>query len=120
MVLLDIGFEGSVLSRSQARRRAGISKRDNVVVDKVFAVAGSVGVKLAFRDLLAVMPGYRHFLPMKVKVGRFDDFLPDGEEFTSGRIIFGLQKDQGRAVFADSGRLFAEIAPADVGTLLWV
>ena len=120
MVLLDIGFEGPVLTRPETRRRAGISKRDDVVVDKVFAVAGGVGVKLAFRDLLAVMPGYRHFLPMKVKVGSFDDSLPDGEELASCRIIFRLQKDQGRAVFADSGRLFAEIAPADVGTLLWV
>src|SRR6478609_8568408 len=66
------------------------------------------------------MPGYRHFLPMKVKVGSFDDSLPDGEELAGCRIIFRLQKDHGRTVFADSGRLFAEIAPADVGTLLWV
>src|SRR6476660_628150 len=120
MVLLDIGFEGPVLSCSETRRGAGISKRDDVIIDEVFAVAGGVSIKFAFRDLLAVMPGYRHFLPMKVKVGRFDDFLPDGEELASSRIIFRLQKDQGRAVFADSGRLFAEIAPADVGTLLWV
>src|SRR2546429_1707424 len=118
MVLLDISFEGPVLSCSQTRRRAAFPKRNDVVVDKVFAVAGGVGVKLAFRDLLSVMPGHRHFLPMKVKVGRTDDFLPDGEELASCRIIFRLQKDQGRAVFADSGRLFAETAPADVGTLL--
>src|SRR6266850_2545076 len=114
MVLLDIGFEGSVLSRSQARRRAGFSKWNYVVVDKVFAVAGGVGVKLAFRDLLPVMAGHRHFLPMKVKVGSIDDFLPDGEELSSRRIVLRLQKDHGRTVFADSGRLFAEIAPADV------
>ena len=120
MVLLDVGLEGPVLSCSETRRRAGISKRDDVIIDEVFAVAGRVGIKFAFRDLLAVMPGYRHFLPMKVKVGRFDDFLPDGKELASCRIIFRLQKDQGRTVFADSGRLFAEIAPADVGTLLWV
>src|SRR4029077_20430797 len=64
------------------------------------------------------MPGHRHFLPMKVKVGSINDFLPDGEELASCRIIFRLQKDQGRAVFADIGRLFAETAPADVGTPL--
>src|SRR6266513_3909103 len=120
MVLLDIGFEGPVLSRPETRRRAGISKRNYVVVDKVFAVAGGVGVKLAFRDLLPVMPGDRHFLPMKVKVGRFDHFLPDGEELASCRIIFRLQKDQGRAVFAYGRSFLAQITPADVGTLLWV
>src|SRR5205814_534096 len=59
------------------------------------------------------MPGYRHFLPMKVKVGRTDDFLPDGEELAGCRIIFRLQKDQGRAVFADSGRLFAGFVSGD-------
>src|SRR6266576_6303739 len=118
MVLLDISFEGSVLSRSQSRWRPGFSKWNYVIVDKVFAVAGGVGVKLAFRDLIPVMPGDRHFLPMKVKVGRFDDFLPDGEELASCRIVLRLQKDHGRTVFADSGRLFAEITPADVGTPL--
>src|SRR5213592_2632645 len=118
MVLLDISFKGPVLSRSQSRWRRRFSKWNDVVVDKVFAVARGVSIKLAFRDLLAVMPGHRHFLPMKVKVGRIDNFLPDGEELASCRIIFRLQKDQGRAVFADSGRLFAEIAPADVGTPL--
>src|SRR4026208_2553852 len=120
MVLLDVSFKGPVLSRSQSRWRRRFSKRNDVVVDKVFAVAGGVSIKLALRDLLAVMPGYRHFLPMKVKVGCIDNPLPDGEELAGCRIIFRLQKDQGRAVFADSGRLFAEIAPADVGTLLWV
>ena len=48
MVLLDISFEGSVLSRSQSRWRPGFSKWNYVVVDKVFAVAGGVGVKFAF------------------------------------------------------------------------
>ena len=66
------------------------------------------------------MPGHRHFLPMKVKVGRTDDFLPDGEELASCRIIFRLQKDQGRAVFAYGRSFLAQITPADVGTLLWV
>src|SRR5205823_12378393 len=73
MVLLDISFEGSVLSRSQSRWRPGFSKRNDVVIDEVLVVAGRVGIKFVFRNLLAVVPGHRHLLPMEVKVGCVDE-----------------------------------------------
>src|SRR4030095_5267244 len=120
MVLLDIGFEGPVLSRSQTRRRAAFSKRNNLVIDKVFVVAGRMGIKFVFRDLFAVVPRYRHLLPMKVKGRDIDGPLPDGKDLSSCRIVLRLQKDHGRAVFAHGGRFFAQISPADVGALLWV
>src|SRR6266550_7471267 len=66
------------------------------------------------------MPWHRHLLPMIVKIGYIDDFLPDGEDLSSCRIVLGLQKDQGGTVFAHCGGFFAQIAPADVSALLWI
>src|SRR6266480_2081037 len=120
MVLLDIGFEGPVLSRSQTRRRAAFSKWNDLIIDEVFIVAGRMGIKFVFRDLFAVVPRYRHLLPMEVKVGHIDKSGPDRKDLSSCGIVLRLQKDHGRAVFAHGGRFFAQICPADVGTLLWV
>src|SRR6266581_3920532 len=120
MVLLDIGFEGSVLSRSQTRRRTAFSKRDHVIVNKVFVVAGRVGIKFVLRDFFAWVTGHRHLLPMEVKTGRIDESLPEGKDLSSCRIVLGLQKDHGGTVFAYSRGVFAQISPADVGTLLWI
>src|SRR5438874_4476165 len=120
MVLLDISFEGSVLSRSQSRWRPGFSKRNDVVIDEVLVVAGRVGIKFGFRNLLAVVPGHRHLLPMEVKVGCVDESLPDGKDLSSRRIILRLQKRHGRTVFAYGRSFLAQITAADIGTLLWV
>ena len=54
---VDIGFEGPVLSRSQIRRRSGFSQRNDMIIDKIFIVAGRVGIKFAFRNFFSVLPG---------------------------------------------------------------
>src|SRR5207248_299255 len=120
MVLFDIGFEGPVLSRSQTRRWAAFSKRNNLVIDEVFIVAGRMGIKFVFRDLFAVVPRHRHLLPMEVKVGHIDKSGPDGKDLSSCGIVLRLQKDHSRTVFAYGRSFFAQISPADVGMLLRV
>src|SRR5436190_11945966 len=120
MVLLYIGFEGPVLRRSQTKRRAGISKRNDVIIDEVFVISRRMSIKFVFRDFFAGMPGHRYLLPMEVKVGCIDESLPDGKDLSSGRIVLRLQKDHGRTVFAYGRSFFAQTAPANVGTLLWV
>src|SRR6266513_3252938 len=120
MVLLDIGFEGPVLSRSQTRRRAAFSKRYDLIIDEIFVVTGRMRIKFVFRDLFAVVPGHRHLLPMEVKVGHIDKSLPDGKDLSSRRIVLRLQKDHSGTVFVYGRSFLAQITPADVGTLLWV
>src|SRR6188472_3659963 len=91
-----------------------------MIVDKVFAVAGRVGIKFVFRDFFSLTPRHWHFLPMKMQTGQIDDALPDWEELSSCGIVLGLQKDQGGPVFAYCGGFFPQIARADVGALLWI
>src|SRR5437867_4562500 len=120
MVLLDIGFEGPVLSRPEILRRAALSKWDDVIIDEVFVIAGRIVIKFVFRDFFAGMPGHRYLLPMEVKVGCIYKSGPDGKDLSSRRIVLRLQKDHGRTVFAYGRSFLAQIAPANVGTLLWV
>src|SRR5205823_12208294 len=106
MVLLDIGFECPVLSRSQTRGRAAFSKRNNLVLDEVLIVAGRMGIKFVFRDLFAVVPGHRPLLPMELKPAPTDTSGPFGKDLSSCGIVLRLQKDYGWAAFAHGSSSF--------------
>src|SRR5438874_13791024 len=113
MVLLDIGFEGPVLSRPETLRRPALSKWDDVIIDEVFVIAGRMGIKFVFRDFFAGMPGHRYLLPMEVQVGCIDKSGPDGKDLSSRRIVLRLQKDHGTTLLASGRRLLAQTAPAN-------
>jgi len=114
--LLDVGFESSVLSRAQTRRRAGFSKRNDVVIDEVFVVASVWVLKFAFLKPSRLGARVPHLLPMEVKVGCIDESLPMGKICPSPNLL-RLQKDHSGTVFVYGRSFLAQITPADVGTL---
>src|SRR5450755_3386803 len=64
-ILHGIRFHGAVLNSFQARRRRGLSSRNDLIVNQILVVPRRVRFEFSFRDLLSIPARHRHPVPVE-------------------------------------------------------